>query len=103
MADQFQAKIEWLSKIPLVAGRHYKLKTAEQLIGASITTLKYREDLHSQEKLSVKTIAEHDVVVVNLSLNKDLPLDFDDAVPGMREFELLDAVSDTVLGKGLFD
>src|SRR5262249_48347517 len=46
-ADQFEARILWMSERPLVAGRPYLLKLHARETNASVTAIKFREDVET--------------------------------------------------------
>jgi len=68
VADQFEARLLWMSKQPLLPGRAYLFKLNTQEVTASVTDIKYREDIDSGSQLAARTLALNEIARVNLSL-----------------------------------
>ena len=75
VADQFTAHVIWMSAEPMLPGRSYFLKIGARTTPASITELKHRIDVNSQEKLAAKTLALNEIGFCNLATT--LPVAFD--------------------------
>ena len=75
VADQFSAHLIWMSAEPMLPGRSYFLKIGARTTPASITELKHRIDVNSQEKLAAKTLALNEIGFCNLATT--LPVAFD--------------------------
>jgi bifunctional enzyme CysN/CysC len=75
VADQFTAHLIWMSAEPMLPGRSYFLKIGARTTPASITELKHRIDVNSQEKLAAKTLALNEIGFCNLATT--LPVAFD--------------------------
>ncbi len=70
VADQFEARLLWLGDHPLLPGRSYWLKLHTQEVSASVTDIKYREDIDSGNHLAAKTLGMNDIALVKLSLSQ---------------------------------
>ncbi len=68
VADQFEARLLWMSTQPLLPGRSYLLKLNTQEVTASVTDIKYREDIDSGNQLAARTLGLNEIGRVNLSL-----------------------------------
>jgi len=103
VADQFEARILWMSDHALVAGRPYLLKLHARETNASITAIKYREDVESGAHLAAKTLALNETGVVNLSTS--LPLVFEPYAANrtMGGFILVDKLTFETVGAGMID
>jgi len=75
VADQFTAHVIWMSADPMLPGRSYFLKIGARTTPASITELKHRIDVNSQEKLAAKTLALNEIGLCNIATT--LPVAFD--------------------------
>jgi bifunctional enzyme CysN/CysC len=75
VADQFTAHLIWMSAEPMLPGRSYFMKIGTRTTPASITDLKHRIDVNSQEKLAAKTLALNEIGFCNLATT--LPVAFD--------------------------
>jgi bifunctional enzyme CysN/CysC len=72
VADQFEAKLLWMSEHALAPGRQYLMKHACKEVTATITAIKYREDVNSGAHLAAKTLGLNEIAVVNLSTSAPL-------------------------------
>jgi bifunctional enzyme CysN/CysC len=70
VADQFEARLLWMSEQPLLVGRPYLLKLHTKEVTATITSIKYREDVNSGAHLAAKSLALNEIAVVNISLRQ---------------------------------
>ena len=68
VADQFEARLLWMSELALLPGRSYWLKLHTQEVSASVTDIKYREDIDSGKHLAAKSLGLNEIALVNLSL-----------------------------------
>jgi bifunctional enzyme CysN/CysC len=75
VADQFTAHVIWMSADPMLPGRSYFLKIGARTTPASITELKHRIDVNSQEKLAAKTLGLNEIGLCNIATT--LPVAFD--------------------------
>jgi len=67
VADQFTAHVIWMSADPMLPGRSYLLKLGARTVPATITELKHRIDVNSQEKLAAKTLQLNEIGLCNLA------------------------------------
>lgn len=103
VADQFTATLIWFDQHPLIPGRPYLLRTATRQVGASVTDLKYRLDVNSFAHVAAKSLEANCIGVCNLSTQAPLAFDryADNRVTGA--FELVDRVTDAVVGTGMIE
>jgi bifunctional enzyme CysN/CysC len=106
VADQFEARLLWMSEHTLTPGRQYLMKLACKEVTATVTDIKYRMDVNSGAHLAARTLGLNEIALVNLStsaplvfepyaLNRTLggfilidKLNFETAGAGMIEFAL---------------
>lgn len=95
-ADQFEAKIVWLSKRSLLPGRGYTLSCAGQTVSVTITKLKCRVEETSGKHIAANSISKDETCIANLSLSR--PIAFDPASSHLQTslFELKSSDSRTV-------
>lgn len=72
VADQFAAHVLWMSDAPLLPGRPYWLKTGARTVAASISEIKHRVDVNTQEHLAGKRLDLNEVGYCNLSLEEPI-------------------------------
>ena len=103
VSDQFEARLLWMSESPLVAGRPYLLKMHTKEVTATVTTIKYREDVNSGAHLAARTLALNEIAVVNLSLSQ--PVAFEPYTQNriLGGLILIDKFSHETVGAGMID
>ena len=68
VADQFAAHLLWMGEAPLLPGRPYWLKIGTRTVAASVSEIKHRVDVNTQEHLAAKRLELNEVGYCNLSL-----------------------------------
>lgn len=103
VSDQFEVRLLWMSETPLVAGRPYLLKIHSKEVTATVTTIKYREDVNSGAHLAARTLALNEIAVVNLSLSQ--PVAFEPYAQNriLGGLILIDKFSHETVGAGMID
>jgi len=72
VADQFAAHLLWMGEAPLLPGRPYWLKTGTRTVSASVSEIKHRVDVNTQEHLAAKRLELNEVGYCNLSLEEPI-------------------------------
>nr|WP_155393930.1 sulfate adenylyltransferase subunit CysN [Xanthomonas albilineans] len=103
VADQFAAHVLWMYDAALLPGRPYWLKIGTRTVTASISEIKYRVDVNTQERLAAKRLELNEVGYCNLAL--DQPVAF---APYARNrtlggFILIDRHSNATVAAGTLD
>jgi bifunctional enzyme CysN/CysC len=103
VADQFAAQLLWLDDAALLPGRPYWLKIGSRTVSASVSEIKYRIDVNTQEHLAAKRLALNEVGYCNLSLDEAVAF-----APYARErelgaFILIDRQTNATVGAGTLD
>ena len=75
VADQFTAHVIWMSAEPMLPGRSYLMKLGARTTPASITDLKHRIDVNSQDKLAAKKLELNEIGLCNLAMT--MPIAYD--------------------------
>jgi bifunctional enzyme CysN/CysC len=76
VADQFAAHLIWMDQEPLLPGRSYALRVGTQSnASGSITSIKYKIDVNTQEHLAARTLGLNEIGFCNLATS--LPISFD--------------------------
>ena len=103
VADQFAAHVLWMGEQPLLPGRPYWLKVGARTVGASITEIKHRVDVNSQDHLAAKSLDLNEVGYCNLHLDQPMPFE---AYADSRElggFILIDRQTHATVAAGTLD
>jgi bifunctional enzyme CysN/CysC len=103
VSDQFEVRLLWMSEQPLVAGRPYLLKMHSKEVTATVTTIKYREDVNSGAHLAAKTLALNEIAVVNLSLSQPAVFEPYSQNRILGGLILIDKFSHETVGAGMID
>ena len=72
VADQFAAHVLWMADAPLLPGRPYWLKIGTRTVSATVSEIKHRIDVNTQEFLAAKRLELNEVAYVNLSLDEPI-------------------------------
>ena len=103
VADQFESKLLWMSEHALVPGRQYLMKHACKEVNATITDIKYREDVSSGAQLAAKKLGINDIAVVNLSTSAPLVFEPYAVNQTLGAFILVDKLTFETVGAGMID
>jgi len=103
VADQFAAHLLWMSDSPLLPGRPYWLKIGPRTVAASISEIKHRVDVNTQEHLAGKRLELNEVGYCNLSLEE--PIAFTPYAENreLGGFILIDRQSNDTVAAGTLD
>ncbi len=103
VADQFAAHVLWMGEHALLPGRPYWLKIGARTVGASVTEIKHRVDVNTQEHLAAKSLDLNEVGYCNLHLDQPVPFE---AYADSRElggFILIDRQTHATVAAGTID
>jgi bifunctional enzyme CysN/CysC len=103
VADQFEAKIVWMSEDALLPGRNYLMKIGTQTVTVSVTDIKYQVNVNTLEHIAAKRLELNEIAFCNLSL--DRPIAFDPYVQNRDtgSFILIDRLNNNTVGAGMLD
>ena len=103
VADQFAAHLLWMHDAPLLPGRPYWLKIGARIVGASVTEIKHKVDVNTQEHLPAKRLELNEVGVCNLYFDRAVafaPYAENRALGG---FVLIDRQTNATVAAGTLD
>ncbi len=103
VSDQFAARVLWMDDAALLPGRPYWLQIGARTVSASISEIKHRIDVNTQEALAAKRLELNEVGVCNLSL--DEPIAFEPYTRNrvLGGFILIDRQTNATVGAGTLD
>jgi bifunctional enzyme CysN/CysC len=101
VADQFEARVLWMGEQPLLLGRSYLLKLHAKEVTATITAIKYQEDVNSGAHLAAKTLELNAIAVVNLSTGEPVVFEPYALNRTMGGFILIDKLNFQTVGAGM--
>ena len=103
VADQFEARLLWMSEQPLVAGRPYLLKLHSKEVVATVTSIRYREDVNSGAHLAAVSLGLNEIGVVNLSLRQAVAFEPYTVNRALGGFILIDKLTFETAGAGMIN
>ena len=103
VADQFAAHLLWLGEQQLLPGRPYWLKIGARTVGATITEIKHKVDVNTQEELAAKSLELNEVAQVNLYLDQPVPFEAYADNRALGAFILIDRQSNATVAAGTLD
>ena len=101
VADQFEARLLWMADQPLMPGRSYLLKLHTQEVAATVTDIKYCEDIDTGAHLASKALGMNDIAVVNLSLAQPVVFEPYTTSRTLGGFILIDRLSFETVAAGM--
>ncbi|MEJ2790232.1 MULTISPECIES: sulfate adenylyltransferase subunit CysN [unclassified Pseudoxanthomonas] len=103
VADQFAAHLLWMSDAPLLPGRPYWLKIGARTVSATVTEIKHRIDVNTQEHLAAKRLELNEVGYCNLSLDEPVAFDTYARNRALGSFILVDRYDNGTAAAGTLD
>jgi len=102
-ADQFEAKLVWMSSEELLPGRNYILKMGTNTSTARVSALKYKINVNTLEHTAAKTLALNEIGVCNFALDKAVSFDAYGENRKTGSFILIDRFTNETVGAGVID
>ena len=103
VADQFEARLLWMSEHPLVAGRPYLLKLHAREVTATVTAIKHQVEVDTGRHLAARAMGLNEIGVVNLSLSQPAAFEPYARNRAMGGFILVDRLTQETVGAGMID
>lgn len=103
ISDQVAAHILWLSELPLMPGRSYLLKLATKTVNATVSEIKHKIDINTQESLAAKRLELNEVAYCNLSFDQAISFENYRDNAALGSFILIDRQSNATIACGTID
>ena len=103
VSDQFAAHLLWMGDERLLPGRPYLLKIGARTVGASVTEIKHKVDVNTQEHLAAKHLELNEVGVCNLHLDQAVPFAPYADNRALGGFILIDRQTNATVAAGTLD
>ena len=84
-------------------GRQYHLKLGYKKVTASVSEIKYLEDIDTGVHLAAKSLKLNDIALVNISLNEKINFEPYAANRSLGAFILIDLVTNQTVGSGMVE
>jgi len=102
-ADQFEAKIIWMSDEHMLPGRPYLFKTANKMVPGLITDLKHKVNVNTLEKTAAKQLELNEIGACNIALDSRIAFDPYKQNREMGSFIIIDRITNNTVGVGMID
>jgi bifunctional enzyme CysN/CysC len=103
VADQFEARLLWMTDHALSSGRQYLMKLGYREVTASVTEIKYREDVNTGAHLAAKALDLNEIATVNLATSAPLVFEPYNANRTLGGFILMDKLTLNTVGAGMIE
>ncbi len=103
VADQFAAHLLWMDDTALLPGRPYWLKIGARTVAATVSEIKHRIDVNTQEHLAAKRLELNEVAYVNLSLDEAIAFAPYAESRALGGFILIDRHTNNTVAAGTLD
>jgi bifunctional enzyme CysN/CysC len=103
VADQFEAKLLWMTEHAMSPGRQYLMKLACKEVTATVTDIKYREDVNTGAHLAAKSLGLNEMATVNLSTSAPLVFEPYGVNRVLGSFILVDKLTFETVAAGMID
>ena len=103
VADQFEAKLLWMSEHAMAPGRQYLMKLACKEVNATVTEIKFREDVNNGARLAAKTLGLNEIGTVNLLTSAPIVFEPYGVNRTLGGFILIDKLTFETVGAGTID
>lgn len=100
-AALFKARLVWMEKVPLFAGRRYLFRSVFGTTEAEVTRIRSRIGLESFQQLSAEFLDLNDVGEVEISLSRSLPFDPYHRNRDTGSFILIDRINNCTVACGM--
>lgn len=103
VADQFAAHIIWMDDVELIPGRGYWLKIGARSVNATVTEIKHKIDINTQEPLAAKTLHLNEIGFCNINLDQAIAFETYEQNHCLGGFILIDRQSNATVAAGTID
>ena len=103
VADQFEARLLWMTDHALTPSRQYLMKLGYREVTASVTEIKYREDVNTGAQLAAKTLGLNEIATVNIATSAPLVFEPYRVNRTLGGFILMDKLTLDTVGAGMIE
>ncbi|MAK60889.1 MAG: adenylyl-sulfate kinase [Ponticaulis sp.] len=103
VADQFQARIFWMSDDKMLPGRRYLMKIGSKTVTCQVNETKYKIDMSDLQDRPARDLSLNEVGVCTLSLDQSVPFDPYNEIRETGGFILIDRLTNNTIGMGMID
>jgi bifunctional enzyme CysN/CysC len=103
VADQFEAKLVWMSDQPLLAERTYLFKIGTRTVPGTITRIKYAVNVNTLEHTAATKLELNGIGICNIALDRPIPFDAYTENRDTGGFIVIDRLTNATSGAGMLD
>ncbi|MCB0765420.1 MAG: adenylyl-sulfate kinase, partial [Flavobacteriales bacterium] len=103
VADQFEARLLWMAEHAMAPGRQYLMKLGCKEVTATITGIKYRQDVNTGGHMAAKTLELNEIATVDISTSAPLVFEPYATNKVLGSFILIDKLTFETVGAGMID
>ena len=103
VADQFEAKIIWMSDDQMLPGRPYLFKTANKMLPGLVTDLKHKVNVNTMEHTAAKQLELNEIGICTIALDSRIAFDPYNMNRETGSFIIIDRITNTTVGVGMID
>ncbi|MBK9176765.1 MAG: sulfate adenylyltransferase subunit CysN [Flavobacteriales bacterium] len=103
VADQFDAKLLWMGEHAMSPGRQYLMRSGCKEVTATITGIKYRQDVNTGGHMAAKTLELNEIATVDISTSAPLVFEPYASNKVLGSFILIDKLTFETVGAGMID
>ena len=101
VSGQFAANIIWMSDQPLIPGRSYLMRIGTRTTPVTVTAIKHKIDVNTQEHLAGDTLQLNDIAFCNLATDEPIAFDPYEQNRATGCFIIIDRFTYHTVGAGL--
>ena len=101
VADQFAANLFWMSDEPMLPGRRYILKLGTEQVAATITSIRHKIDVNTQEERPGRTLDLNEIAVCNVHLGHPIAFSAYADNRDLGAFILIDRTTNQTVAAGM--
>jgi bifunctional enzyme CysN/CysC len=103
VADQFEAKLVWMSDQPLLAERAYLFKIGTRTVPGTITRIKYAVNVNTLEHTAATKLELNGIGICNIALDRPIPFDAYTENRDTGGLIVIDRLTNATSGAGMLD
>ncbi len=103
VADQFEAKLVWMSDQPLLAERPYLFKIGTRTVPGAVTRIKYAINVNTLEHTAATKLELNGIGVCNIALDHAIAFDAYTDNRDTGGFIVIDRLTNATIGAGMLD
>lgn len=101
VSNKLNANIVWMTETPMIPGKPYDMKFASSSTAGTVSRVHNLIDVNTLEKSPADEVKLNEIGTVEISLDKAVPFDMYDKIPGTGAFIIIDRLTNVTIGAGM--